>query len=132
MGLIAIYYSLKPYIALIFLGLVVLRLATNRLKAGVRDIPGPAAAKFSRLWKLHSVWKGDHHNTAIDLHRKYGPLVRIGPRHVSVGDPSAIPVIYGLNSGFTKVYWFLSGFRYFVLIIATADGLLPHPMYIVG
>jgi hypothetical protein len=49
------------------------------------------------------VWKGDHHNTAIDLHRKYGPLVRIGPKHISVGDSSAIPIIYGLNKGFTKV-----------------------------
>ncbi|KAL4871072.1 cytochrome P450 [Aspergillus spectabilis] len=47
----------------------------------------------------------------LDLHRRLGPLVRIRPRHVSVGDPMAIPVIYGLNKGFTKI--------------------LPHPMYIV-
>ena len=41
--------------------------------------------------------------TAIALHKKYGPLVRIGPNHVSVSDPKAINIIYGLKTGFTKV-----------------------------
>ncbi|KAL5361449.1 cytochrome P450 [Aspergillus floccosus] len=89
-------------LALLLLSLYLLRLITNRFKSGLRDIPGPALAKHTRLWKLYSVWKGDHHTTEINLHRKYGPLVRIGPNHVSVGDPSAIPIIYGLNQGFTK------------------------------
>jgi hypothetical protein len=37
------------------------------------------------------------------LHQKYGPIVRVGPNHVAVSDPSAIPVIYGLGSKFMKV-----------------------------
>jgi hypothetical protein len=95
--------SFKAYAAYVVIAVVVLRLITNRFRRSLAGIPGPAIAKWTRLWKLHSVWKGDHHNTAIDLHRKYGPLVRIGPKHISVGDPSAIPIIYGLNKGFTKV-----------------------------
>jgi hypothetical protein len=95
--------SLKLYSAYVILVVLLLRLLTNRYKRGLRDIPGPTLAKYSRLWKLHSVWKGDHHLTDIDLHRKHGPLVRIGPNHISVGDPNAIPIIYGLNKGFTKV-----------------------------
>ncbi|KAJ6004050.1 hypothetical protein N7522_005695 [Penicillium canescens] len=94
--------SLKLYSAYVILAVLLLRLLTNRYKRGLRDIPGPTLAKYSRLWKLHSVWKGDHHLTDIDLHRKHGPLVRIGPNHISVGDPNAIPIIYGLNKGFTK------------------------------
>ncbi|GIJ87091.1 hypothetical protein Asppvi_005994 [Aspergillus pseudoviridinutans] len=94
--------SFKAYAAYLVIAVVVLRLITNRFCRGLAGIPGPAIAKWTRLWKLHSVWKGDHHNTAIDLHRKHGPLVRIGPKHISVGDPSAIPIIYGLNKGFTK------------------------------
>lgn len=88
---------------LVILAIVTIRLITNRYKRGLRDIPGPLLAKYTRLWKLHSVWKGDHHHTAIDLHKRYGALVRIGPNHISVGDPNAIPIIYGLNKGFTKV-----------------------------
>lgn len=39
---------------------------------------------------------------AIKLHQKYGPLVRVGPSHVSVSDPDAVKIIYGINTGFTK------------------------------
>ncbi|KAJ5197949.1 pisatin demethylase [Penicillium cinerascens] len=106
MGNTTVDYSWKIYVVCILLAAVALHLLRNRFKHGLRDIPGPTAAKYTRLWKLHSVWKGDHHNTAIELHRKYGSLVRIGPKHVSVGDPDAIPVIYGLNKGFTKTAFY--------------------------
>ena len=36
------------------------------------------------------------------LHRRYGPLVRIAPNEISVADPEAVKVIYGIKSGFTK------------------------------
>ncbi|OQE14085.1 hypothetical protein PENSTE_c039G08490 [Penicillium steckii] len=91
---------------LVIFAVLIIRLLTNRYKRGICDIPGPLLAKYTRLWKLHSVWKGDHHHTAIDLHKKHGSLVRIGPNHISVGDPNAIPVIYGLNKGFTKTAFF--------------------------
>lgn len=89
---------------LLILTFIAIRLLSNRYKHGLRDIPGPFVAKYSRLWKLYSVWKGNHQDIAIDLHHKYGSLVRIGPKHISVGHPDAIPVIYGLNKGFTKVW----------------------------
>ncbi|RDW79279.1 cytochrome P450 [Aspergillus mulundensis] len=91
-----------PLPLLLLFTFLALRLLWRRFGSGLSGIPGPALAKCTRLWKLHSVWKGDHHLTEINLHRRHGPLVRIGPRHVSVADPKAIPVIYGLNKGFTK------------------------------
>lgn len=90
-------------LALVFAGLYLLRLVYNRLRPGLRDIPGPTLAKYTRLWKAYSVWKGNHHLTEIDLHKKHGLMVRIGPKHVSFSDPAAIPTIYGLSTGFTKV-----------------------------
>ncbi|KAL4878833.1 cytochrome P450 [Aspergillus karnatakaensis] len=89
-------------VALSLVGFLVLRLLYRRFVTGLNGIPGPTLAKYSRLWKLHSVWKGDHHLTEIELHKKHGPLVRIGPRHVSIADPGAVGVIYGLNKGFAK------------------------------
>lgn len=80
-----------------------IRFLWRRHGGNLNRIPGPTLAKYTRLWKLHSVWKGDHQWTEIALHARHGPLVRIGPRHVSVGDPRAVAVIYGLGRGFTKV-----------------------------
>jgi hypothetical protein len=36
-------------------------------------------------------------------HDKYGSIVRLGPKHVSIADPAAIPAIYGVGSKFLKV-----------------------------
>ena len=38
----------------------------------------------------------------LDLHSKYGPLVRVGPKHVSFSDATRIPQIYGITSKFHK------------------------------
>ncbi|KAL2837836.1 cytochrome P450 [Aspergillus pseudoustus] len=85
--------ALQSHVLFVLLGLIVLRLAWGRFGGRLSGIPGPALAKCTRLWKLRS--------------DQYGSLVRIGPRHVSVGDPAAITVIYGLNKGFTKVHGLL-------------------------
>lgn len=100
----ALAFSHQAYPIYAFIAVLILLLLRNRFRKGLSDIPGPTLAKYTRLWKLHNVWKGDHHNTAIALHREHGHLVRIGPKHISVGDPKAIPIIYGLNKGFTKVF----------------------------
>ncbi|KAE8381687.1 cytochrome P450 [Aspergillus bertholletiae] len=84
--------------------LVVIRLITNKLR--LSGIPGPVLAGYTGLWKLYNVLAGDRQYTEINLHRKYGPLVRIGPRHISVSDPKAISVIYGVNKGFTKTAFY--------------------------
>ncbi|KAL2000136.1 hypothetical protein VTN02DRAFT_3523 [Thermoascus thermophilus] len=102
----AIASFLRTYVLYLIPAVVVLHLLANRFKPGLSKIPGPTIAAYTRLWRLHDVWKGDAHNTAIRLHRKHGPLVRIGPKHISVGDPKAIPVIYGLKSGFTKTAFY--------------------------
>ncbi|KAJ9611683.1 hypothetical protein H2200_004867 [Cladophialophora chaetospira] len=87
---------------LLVVGLLVLSLIYNRLRPGLRSIPGPPVAAYSKLWRLHDVWKGHAHMTAINIHNKYGPVVRIGPNHVSIADPSMIPIIYGTKENFTK------------------------------
>lgn len=42
----------------------------------------------------------------IDLHRKYGPVVRIAPNEYSLDDPAAVKAIYGLGTTFTKGPWY--------------------------
>ncbi|MCJ1239302.1 hypothetical protein MMC14_007296 [Varicellaria rhodocarpa] len=61
----------------------------------VGKIPGPPLAKLSRVWLVRLSRKGDMHRKMIDLHAKYGTLVRTGPNEVSVSDLNAIKIIYG-------------------------------------
>lgn len=82
---------------------LVLRFIINKNRTGLKDIPGPSLAGYTRLWRFIDVARGHSQQTAIELHKKHGPLVRVGPGHISVGDGEEIATIYGVNSGFSKV-----------------------------
>lgn len=69
-------------------------------------IPGPFGARLSRLWMAKHSWDGDMHRPMIELHRKYGKLIRTGPNEVSISDLSAIKKIYGAGSKFRKSDWY--------------------------
>ncbi|KAL2864115.1 cytochrome P450 [Aspergillus lucknowensis] len=65
-------------------------------------IPGPFWASVSRYWLGYQVFTGKAEFVQRRLHEIYGPLVRIAPDEVSVSDPAAVKIIYGIKSGFTK------------------------------
>lgn len=87
-------------LALLWLGVRLQRL----LRHDLRNVPGPFWAKVSGLYRLSMVKGGRAPAEYRELHQKYGPVVRVGPNHVAVSDPSAIPIIYGLGSKFLKVH----------------------------
>ncbi|EEY23060.1 pisatin demethylase [Verticillium alfalfae VaMs.102] len=89
------------YLALV-LSLLAAKLLVNRFGGGLNGIPGPFAASFTDWWRLFIVWGRRPELSHIKLHEKYGPLVRLGPRTVSVGNAEAIKTIYALNAGFVK------------------------------
>lgn len=88
-----------PGMAIIF----VLALLVAQYYNGLSHIPGPRSAKFSNFWKIHAAWKGEMPKCNIALHRKYGPLVRMGPNMISVDDPAALSVIYSFKPIWKKV-----------------------------
>lgn len=91
------------YAIYILPSLLLLYLAQQYFHNGLHRYPGPVLAKFTNLWRFLDVRSRHSEVTHIDLHRKYGDVVRLGPNTLSFSSPSAIKVIYGLNKGFTKV-----------------------------
>ncbi|KAJ9602189.1 hypothetical protein H2200_013309 [Cladophialophora chaetospira] len=85
-------------------GLVALlgRLVHNKYGYGISSVPGPFWAAYTDLWRFSVVWGGRAERVHIQLHNKYGPLVRLGPNCVSISDPEAIKMIYGITSTFVK------------------------------
>ena len=90
-----------PY--LLIVGVVLTHFLRTRYRPGLQHVPGPFIASFTCLWRFNVVRKKDMPWTSIRLHQKYGPLVRIGPNHVSVAHPDALKVIYGNDSTYRKV-----------------------------
>jgi hypothetical protein len=46
------------------------------LRDPLRSVPGPFLARFTRLWYLRKVWRGDFEKTNIALHKKYGSVAQ--------------------------------------------------------
>lgn len=72
----------------------------------LRKVPGPLYARFTNLFYLNRVRHGRFQHENLALHRNFGPLVRLGPKLVSIDDPSALKTIYGIGSKFPKSDWY--------------------------
>lgn len=73
------------------------------LRSPLKKLPGPFLAKFSDLWRFFNHYGQTHIETQKELHAKYGDAVAIGPKTVSVADPSLIKTIYSTRGTFLKV-----------------------------
>lgn len=100
-------WALLPYIAVASAVALTGYVLSVRYRPGLRQIPGPLLASFSDLDRIISTAKGLCMNYHLKLHEQYGPLVRVGPKHVSISDPSYIPLLYGINSKFWKTDFYL-------------------------
>jgi hypothetical protein len=94
---------IKAYPVPLLFFVITIHLLRNKYGSGLSHIPGPALAGYTKLWRVNDVRKGQAHKTGINLHRKYGKIVRTAPNVVDVSDPAMIPVIYNLKGDFTKV-----------------------------
>ncbi|TVY59684.1 Cytochrome P450 monooxygenase FCK2 [Lachnellula suecica] len=86
------------------IGVAVLsQLRTTYYHNGLNRYPGPMLAKFTRLWHWLDVKGNRHQQNLIELHRKYGDVVRIGPNSLSISSPEFVPRLYGVSQGYLKL-----------------------------
>jgi hypothetical protein len=67
------------------------------------SIPGPWLASFTDIWRWRAQNSKCYSARLVELHKKYGKLVRIGPNHISISDPNAVPIVYTTNPVWPKV-----------------------------
>lgn len=63
-------------------------------------IPGPAPASISNAWYAYHVRNGSMLALGKTIHRKYGPVVRIGPKEVWLDSKAAYRMIYSKSYAF--------------------------------
>lgn len=96
--------SLAFSIALVTVLYTVLRLYLSISK--LRKIPGPWAYAATRFRLALDAWHARSIHAVYELHRQYGPVVRIGPNEVSFNSLSALRTIYGAGSGFERTSFY--------------------------
>ena len=72
----------------------------------LRSVPGPFSARFGRLYFFAHVARGRWEHDNIALHRKYGPVVRVGSDLYSIDSPEVTKKVYGIGSNFPKSDWY--------------------------
>lgn len=76
----------------------------------LRHIPTPSIfAAVSYLWLARITYSGRQYWVHRDLHKKHGPLIRIGPNEVLTDDPEIIKKISSTHSSYKRGTWYLTG-----------------------
>ncbi|OCK74147.1 cytochrome P450 oxidoreductase [Lepidopterella palustris CBS 459.81] len=99
-----LHFLKSNFLALIFAFILWIpaRFLYRRLVSPLAHLPGPLLASGSRVWKLWSVYNGHTETDHINLHAKYGPVVRLAPDEVSFASPAAAKDILAVGKGFRK------------------------------
>ncbi|KAI0114132.1 benzoate 4-monooxygenase cytochrome P450 [Nemania sp. FL0031] len=82
--------------------LVTVQALYTRYRGGLNAVPGPFFASICNIWKVSAVYYNDMPRRNIAVHRKYGPVVRIGPNTVSFSSPEALQIIHGSRQAYPK------------------------------
>ena len=89
--------------ALALAALALTTLLSYRYKKGLYKYRGPLLASFTDLWRCCYAYTHMNRPPMLDLHEKYGEIVRVGPNTLSFGHPEAIKDIYGAGKAWDKV-----------------------------
>lgn len=58
---------------------------------------------WTNLWRMYHVRQGKYHLVIQDLHKKYGPVVRIAPNVLDLDIPELVKTIYNTKENYLKV-----------------------------
>ena len=76
------------------------------LTTPLKNVPGPWYSRFTNQLLKNAVTGGRRIFYIDDLHKKYGPVVRISPNEVAISDAEGFKQIHAVSSKFTKSIWY--------------------------
>jgi hypothetical protein len=89
--------SMFLLLTLLTLTLLLIHLYTT-LNLLPTSIPGPYLARFTNLYRFLLQRRGQLRPRLLTLHSQYGPIIRYGPRSISLSTHAAIAPIYTSNT----------------------------------
>ncbi|QUC16343.1 uncharacterized protein UV8b_00584 [Ustilaginoidea virens] len=97
----AVYASFGFFLIIVTVGLY--RVTLHPLAR----VPGPRLARLSNIWYARQITKGRAVQLGLELHKKYGDVVRVGPNEVWLNSKEAFDQIYCAGKGFEKSDFYL-------------------------
>jgi hypothetical protein len=88
----------------IVLGTVLLRAFYRLFFHSLAQIPGPRLARVTQAWLTKQYMSGNWHDTYLELHQKYGSIVRIAPNEVSFVDAETLKKLYSYSRAAPKAF----------------------------
>ena len=86
--------------------LLAFRYVQTTIFSRLRRLPGPPLARLTAFYRALLIWSGSGPAHFYNLHSRYGPLVRTGPKHVLVSDSAAVSEIFNSRTKFLKVKYY--------------------------
>ncbi|PWN36340.1 cytochrome P450, partial [Meira miltonrushii] len=90
------------YTTTLLMSIAIYRLFFHKL----RKYPGPITFALTKWTSVPMDAAGERPHTFTKLHDRYGDIVRVGPRELSINDPNAVTSILGGTSKCVKGPWY--------------------------
>ena len=87
-----IFFSFATYFFVLALSIAAYRLSPFHPLA---SFPGTPISKLTKWWGVWETYEGRHYIRVHELHKKHGPIVRVGPNELSIADVAAISTVLG-------------------------------------
>ncbi|KAJ3553602.1 hypothetical protein NPX13_g10852 [Xylaria arbuscula] len=101
--------------------LALLLLFSSTQNDPLSHVPGPWYARWTDLPSKYYWVDGRKAPYIHDLHQKYGPIVRVGPREVYTADPQIAKTVFRIKNEFPKSSWYLDFVPFTVTVFNTPD-----------
>lgn len=98
--------TITVYIPYFLAGYWILLCAYRLLLHPLAKFPGPFLAKISGEWRNMKYWGMEWHDDILDLHKKYGRIVRVAPNELSVVHPDGLKQLFSFRSNTEKTEWY--------------------------
>lgn len=82
--------------------LLCMHVAYQRYFHPLAKIPGPFLASVTPLWLVWQCFHGRRPRLDIQLHQRYGSVVRISPNEIILSNPDYLRTVYGAGTRFRK------------------------------
>jgi len=83
-------------------------LVASYFNSPLKQYPGPFLAKFTNLWRLYHHSQRSFHTELDELHKKYGPVVRVAPNVLDIDYPDLIKSVFNIKGDWRKTEAYLA------------------------